>query len=1203
MVEKASKKGGPKNARALSDLAILSAHGSDKTLRELPEAFQQRFLGALNTPKGLSASKAQERTDKILDTPLGDLISNYGGGDTIFTPADPEIRNVRREGLQNLINHPETPEEIKPHLQKQLDLLERVEPLRQKLAQAKTAKEKDDLNRAIEQERTKLQEEIDPRGFGDAYRTFNEQKGVLESGVAGQLEDPRTEKDRGLYGPKSKHTWSLGDPEQITLETLKRHAVNSNQGHLLQETKDMDVEEARAYLQHQMGLRTSSSKTFESSKRLSDPMKSIPSWGSQAELAADSPVPRTAQIGEPDMSDVQFPHVSEHGMYGPEGMKPNLKRSQLKRIERLDEAIQSGTHLDDPELRQEFADRITHEVIGNIRGEKEKSNLVSEMDFDRLIQDEMPNERSTINSDLSNLSSNFREQGNPQNIANISGDLEEGESAVRAGVRRAENRLSDMQRHALINHNAKAVDNLVKSLRVHNGDDDPSIDVFVQNWMNNNAETLRNAGADTGMIANLITKDYYNHLQTNGLIDVPERSPFTASFGRYDNDKVFRVKSPQEADEITADTNNAGLLAQSATQAITDLEAGKYQQVLQNSQNTQVLTGLETDARSIKRRIQELEDTLAETTDQNDQVLLNSNLIQLRHELSKTESQTAQLRNGLGLNTNDKKKTYLSPEESLAKYKELYGVRPEIEATLNFSAAPSTDPKIGVIPGLKKAYDEWLDYENKIQSGTAKDYEQNIYGKLESLMRGRSDALVAMMDRIPTRKGKKLEITQQQTMGRFGAPEPSQQITVKGFKNLDDVLAAAENYRRSTKQYSVHVMSDDVKTGTNIGHKYADGSYNTSVIHISINKIDAKNSGAEIQRLAKEAGLEGFNVNPETGSLELYYVGNGTEEHVAQWNQSVRAFDKELLKGGYRGSDTILRESGIRASFKRLYDLHPESSWSKRELGNYNFGSSGRGPIPGARELSALSTELEGLSDPDFSKLSQRPIDTSRSQQIADNYDFLPVNDLENPAVSDSYDALAEAIGNQYAYSPYEMVLGNELYENSDQMRADTINSGRMKIYQTTPDTFGPQGYDFSGHPFLEEMPFTVNDLGGNPVTPVKNDVFRYIHDLIAHGTNPNQFGPLGEEAAARTHAATLPYEAIPALMTETRGQNSWVNFSKNPSAKDPSMTVAEWNRKNRKDTEFAMQKAALMPLEHVLTGDPEIDAEIIAYYQAHGLV
>lgn len=667
MVEKASKKGGPKNARALSDLAILSAHGSDKTLRELPEAFQQRFLGALNTPKGLSASKAQERTDKILDTPLGDLISNYGGGDTIFTPADPEIRNVRREGLQNLINHPETPEEIKPHLQKQLDLLERIEPIRQKLAQATTAKEKDDLNRAIEQERTKLQEEIDPRGFGDAYRTFNEQKGVLESGVAGQLEDPRTEKDRGLYGPKSKHTWSLGDPEQITLETLKRHAVNSNQGHLLQETKDMDVEEARAYLQHQMGLRTSSSKTFESSKRLSDPMKSIPSWGSQAELAADSPVPRTAQIGEPDMSGVQFPHVSEHGMYGPEGMKPNLKRSQLKRIERLDEAIQSGTHLDDPELRQEFADRITHEVIGNIRGEKEKSNLVSEMDFDRLIQDEMPNERSTINSDLSNLSSNFREQGNPQNIANISGDLEEGESAVRAGVRRAENRLSDMQRHALINHNAKAVDNLVKSLRVHNGDDDPSIDVFVQNWMNNNAETLRNANADTGMIANLITKDYYNHLQTNGLIDVPERSPFTASFGRYDNDKVFRVKSPQEADEITADTNNAGLLAQSATQAITDLEAGKYQQVLQNSQNTQVLTGLETDARSIKRRIQELEDTLAETTDQNDQVLLNSNLIQLRHELSKTESQTAQLRKGLDLRSSKNSDVQLTFEESLQR--------------------------------------------------------------------------------------------------------------------------------------------------------------------------------------------------------------------------------------------------------------------------------------------------------------------------------------------------------------------------------------------------------------------------------------------------------------------------------------------------------------------------------------------------------
>lgn len=1203
MVEKASKKGGPKNARALSDLAVLSAYGSDKPLRELPESFQQRFLGTLETPKGLTASKAQERTDKILDTPLGKLISNYGGDDSVIAPADVETRKIRREGLQNLINHPETPEEIRPTLQKQLDLLDKVEPLREQLTEATTKKEKDDLNRAIDQNKTKLQEEIDPRGFGDAYRFFNERTGKLEFGVAGPLEDPRTAKDRGLFDSKTKRTWSLTEPEHITLETLKRHAVNSNQGHLLQDTKDMDVEEARAYLQHQMGLRTSSVKTFESSKRISDPMKSIPSWDSQAELPVSTPVPRSAQIDEPDMSGVQFPLVSEQGMYGPEGMRPDLKRSQLERIDRLDEAIQSGTHLDDPELQQEFADRITHEVIGNIRGEREKSNLISEMDFDRLIQDEMPNERSTINSDLSNLSSDFRQAGGPQKLSDISGDLEEGESVGTSGPRRAENRLSDMQRQALIDQNAKGVESLAQSLRVHNGDDDPSIDVFVQNWMNNNAETLRNAGADTGMIANLITKDYYNHLQANGLIDVPERSPFTSSFGRYNSDLKFNVVSPQKADQITTDTNNAGLLAQSATQAITDLEAGRYQQVLQNSQNTQVLTGLETDARSIKRRIQELEDTLAETTDQNDQVLLNSNLIQLRNELSKTESQAGQLRKGLGLNTSGRKESLLGFEESLAKYKELYGVRPEIEAILNFSAAPSTDPKIGVIPGLKKAYDEWLDYENKIQSGTAKDYEQNIHGKLESLMRGRSDALVAMMDKIPTRKGKKLEITQQQTMGRFGAPEPSQQITVKGFKKLDDVLAAAENYRRSTKQYSVHVMSDDVETGTDIGHKYADGSYNTFVMNIGINKSDAKSSGPEIQRLAKEAGLEGFNVNPETGALEFYYVGDGSKEHIDNWKQSAGKFIKSLSSTGVRRavqSDEGTRDGGF---YRRLYDLHPESTWSKKELGNYNYGSTGRGPIPGARELSALSTELEGLSDPDFSKLSQRPIDTNRSQQIADNYDFLPVNDLENPAVSDSYDALAEAIGNQYAYSPYEMVLGNELYENSDQMRADTINSGRMKIYQTTPDTFGPQGYDFSGHPFLEEMPFTVNDLGGSPVTPVKNDVFRYIHDLIAHGTNPNQFGPLGEEAAARTHAATLPYEAIPALMTETRGQNSWVNFSKNPSAKDPSMTVAQWNRKNRKDTEFAMQKAALMPLEHVLTGDPEIDAEIIAYYQAHGLV
>jgi hypothetical protein len=57
------------------------------------------------------------------------------------------------------------------------------------------------------------------------------------------------------------------------------------------------------------------------------------------------------------------------------------------------------------------------------------------------------------------------------------------------------------------------------------------------------------------------------------------------------------------------------------------------------------------------------------------------------------------------------------------------------------------------------------------------------------------------------------------------------------------------------------------------------------------------------------------------------------------------------------------------------------------------------------------------------------------------------------------------------------------------------------------------------------------------------NDVFRAVHDYFGHALYGNEFGPLGEEQAWRVHARMFSRAAVPALTTETRGQNCWVNF------------------------------------------------------------
>ena len=59
-----------------------------------------------------------------------------------------------------------------------------------------------------------------------------------------------------------------------------------------------------------------------------------------------------------------------------------------------------------------------------------------------------------------------------------------------------------------------------------------------------------------------------------------------------------------------------------------------------------------------------------------------------------------------------------------------------------------------------------------------------------------------------------------------------------------------------------------------------------------------------------------------------------------------------------------------------------------------------------------------------------------------------------------------------------------------------------------------------------------------------QNQVFRAVHDYYGHGTTGAQFGPKGEELAFGAHSQIYSPLAKMAAATETRGQNSFVNYS-----------------------------------------------------------
>lgn len=59
-----------------------------------------------------------------------------------------------------------------------------------------------------------------------------------------------------------------------------------------------------------------------------------------------------------------------------------------------------------------------------------------------------------------------------------------------------------------------------------------------------------------------------------------------------------------------------------------------------------------------------------------------------------------------------------------------------------------------------------------------------------------------------------------------------------------------------------------------------------------------------------------------------------------------------------------------------------------------------------------------------------------------------------------------------------------------------------------------------------------------------ENQIFRAVHDYYGHGPTGASFGPRGEELAYGTHSQLYSPLAKMAAATETRGQNSFVNYS-----------------------------------------------------------
>jgi hypothetical protein len=217
-------------------------------------------------------------------------------------------------------------------------------------------------------------------------------------------------------------------------------------------------------------------------------------------------------------------------------------------------------------------------------------------------------------------------------------------------------------------------------------------------------------------------------------------------------------------------------------------------------------------------------------------------------------------------------------------------------------------------------------------------------------------------------------------------------------------------------------------------------------------------------------------------------------------------------------------------------------------------------------------------------------VDKARATRIADAFDQMK-HDPDDPQVKAAYAALAkETIAQWHAIK-------------ATGLKVEWIKPGQDDPYAVTPRL---AAMDVTNHNhwwgFPTDMGFGTGAEAetarhNNPMLQMTdevvdgrrlcvNDVFRIVHDYFGHFKEGVGFRADGEENAWRSHSAMYSELARGAMTSETRGQNSWVNFGPHGEANRTASAA---------DTHYAPQKIGLMPAWTWSEGrvDPPIEREI----------
>lgn len=163
--------------------------------------------------------------------------------------------------------------------------------------------------------------------------------------------------------------------------------------------------------------------------------------------------------------------------------------------------------------------------------------------------------------------------------------------------------------------------------------------------------------------------------------------------------------------------------------------------------------------------------------------------------------------------------------------------------------------------------------------------------------------------------------------------------------------------------------------------------------------------------------------------------------------------------------------------------------------------------------------------------LDEMQADSHLQQRVAQTYLSLAPH-VGDARVARAYAALRDETHAQFDYLTTPEHLGGlgvnvefhdkDPYGSHEEMINDLRDNRRLKVLKSSATGGAP-------HEHLDEE---------------TNDKFRAVHDAFGHAAIGRSFTRHGEEAAFHSHRQMFSPTAVPALATETRGQNSVLNYS-----------------------------------------------------------